>query len=190
MKRILVFAAVILMALAASCSGQKNLFGDFKEKFPLMELPLRVPYDCSDRYANDPSNLSQVELIELLKLDTDVWKTGDEYYYNTGCRFTVDKEVEAILYYRSYLPFDFSKQKSECVLAIFRNDQLADSLVIQGHVGDDLSFNSTISKELEITVQFEQLTLDEGGESHSTTNTERYSINGRGDIVPIETKKK
>jgi len=190
MRKILIFVSVISVALAASCSGQKSLFKDFKEKFPLKELPLRIPHDCSERSANDPSNLTQAELVDILKLETGVWKYSDEYYYNTGCRFTVSNGIEAILYFRSYLPFDFSKQKSECVLAVFRNGQLADNLVIQGSIGDDLSFKSTITKELEITVLFEKLTLDESGESNAAMNAERYSINGRGKIIPIEAEKK
>ena len=190
MRRILIFTAVILGALTASCAGQKSFYEGFVEKFPIKEVPLSIPHDCSDRSANDPSNLTETELTEILNLDTDVWQNTDDYYYNTGCRFDISNCLEAILYFRSYLPFDFAKQKSECVLAVFCDDQLTDTLIIQGSIGDDLSLKSTITKDLEINILFEKLALDENGETHITTNAERYSINGKGEIIRIEVKKK
>jgi hypothetical protein len=189
MIRILVLGVVISLTIATSCLGQRKLFKDFKEKFPLKELPLSIPQDCSDRSANDPSDISQVELSELLKLNTDFWQTGDEFYYNTGCRITISNDLDAILYYRSYLPFDFSKQISECVLAVFQEGHLVDTLTVQGSVGDDLSFKSFINKDLKIIVMFEKLTLDKSGKSIIATNTEKYSINGKGEIIRLEAEK-
>lgn len=186
MRRILMFTAVILGALTTSCAGQKSFYEDFVEKFPIKELPLSIPHDCSDRSANDPSNLTETEVTEILKLDADVWKNTNDYYYNTGCRFVISNDLEAILYFRSYLPFDFSKQKSECVIAVFHNEQMIDTLPIQGSIGDELTFKSSITKKLGITISYEKLTLDESGRTNLINSIESYSINDRGEINKIE----
>ncbi len=187
MKKILFFTAIALIMYSCTSNCQEKQYSNFRNKFIQRELPINIPGGCSNRSANDSSNITKEEASLFLKIDEKNWKHNNDYYYNTGCSFIISELLDGIIYFRAFLPFDFSKQVSESVLVIFNNEgQLVDSLSVQGNIGDNLTYKGYITKNLNIIVKYEELLLDEYGSTKIIKRKEKYHIGKNGRIQQIE----
>lgn len=181
-----IIVVIVISLILSSCDGmsQNKDFKKFEEKFVLRELPIFIPGECGERSSNDQSNLTLSEFDKILALQNSKWKYKEEYYYNSGCKFNIDQNIIGIIYFRSYLPMDIAKEVGECVLVIFSSEgKIIDQVLIQGNVGDNLSYTGKITSELTIEVKFEELFLDENGNSIIENRIMDYQITSDGKII-------
>lgn len=186
MNRMLSLIFIGIYFLACSSFSQDDTFKKFEEKFVLKEVPIKLPGVCGIRAANAPSNITFEEYSKLLGNEKSTWKYEKDYYYNTGLRFKINETYLGFIYFRTYLPFDMSKETGESVLVIFDKDwNIISSLPIQGNKGDSLSYSGKISKEMDIHILIEELSLDKSGNSIIKKSEKFYKIRNDGTIEQI-----
>lgn len=183
MNRMVSFIFIWMHLLACSSFSQENRFKKFEDKFVLKKVPIELPGVCGIRASNAPSNITFDEYSKLLKIEKNTWKYEKDYYYNTGLRFKINEIYSGFIYFRSYLPVDMLKEVGESILVVFdKNWNIISSLSIQGNKGDDLSYSGRISKDLDIKILTEELSLDKSGNSIIRNTEECYRIRSDGSI--------
>lgn len=178
---------LVVVSYSYDAAAQDNELLSFLNKFEWSELPVDINDGCGSRNANDESNISENEALLYLGIDGDLWKYHSDFYYNTGCKFHVGDDKIGVIFYRAFLPFDFSKQVAESVLLILdKSGESISSIPIQGSKGDDMTYAGSISKEMEIVIKYEELKLNESGDSDFVKSIKRYRIAPEsGEIVFI-----
>lgn len=187
MKLIILLLQTCFILVACNVNSQDVDFKKFSDKFVFTELPISIPGECGERSSNDPSNLTLNEFNTILKLQNTKWKYQQDYYYNSACKFEIGEKYLGFIYFRSYLPVDITNEVGECILAVFNdNGKLIDELSIQGNVGDNLSYKGKVKIDYTIEINYEELSLDETGNSIIRNRKKNYRINENGNIQKIK----
>lgn len=186
MKKLTLIVLIIVNSLAGSCQTNNTGFSNLVKDLHEFNAPISSTKMAKEVAFEEISKKLSAEDWKYLKLDSKTWPFQKYYSYEGLGKLKLNTSVVGVIYKRSYFPNDISKEKSEIVLATFKDGKLVSSLPIQGFYGDDITFSSTINQSFEITINHEILKYNKTAKgSDSVKRTEKYAIKRSGEIEKI-----
>lgn len=184
MKKLALIVLIVSSCFTGSYQTKNTRFLDFVKGLQDFKVPLTFSRMIEEVEFNDKEKRLQLEEWKYLKTDNKLWPFQRDYYYESYGKIPLKNGLIGIIYKRSYLPSDITKEKGEFVLAIFTKEgKSISSLPIQGAYGDDISFFGVINQNYEISINFEIYSLNKTTKkSEVKKRLEKYRIKDSGEI--------